>query len=293
MRPDLLTGGDARGDGQALDGPAPGLPVDPEAGGGDEQGSAGPAVEVGVDAGGERFVPRWASYGRNLAVGRSYTMSVPSNDNWGAGDPDGKRLTDGIVGPFYAGGVTPMYCLGWDDGQVVDITVDLGEPQRCGGFRIHLGGGWPWWDALKGEVKDTVEVLTSTDGEQYSSAGSFDLNPRRKDLPINLMLPDEETLGAYLFDLALPEPIEARFVRFHLTAKRSVCVSEVQVLDQIRSEPFDLRIALPDERPPGSGEAPKVLTPNGRPVPAPQAQANSAEPLGEPVLDPFRISVLA
>jgi len=246
----------------------------------------------GVDAGGERFVPRWATYGRNLAVGRSYTVSVPSNDNWGAGDPDGKRLTDGIVGPFYAGGVTPMYCLGWDDGQVVDITVDLGEPQRCGGFRIHLGGGWPWWDALKGEVKDTVEVLTSTDGEQYSSAGSFDLNPRRKDLPINLMLPDEETLGAYLFDLALPEPIEARFVRFHLTAKRSVCVSEVQVLDQIRSEPFDLRIALPDERPPGSGEAPKVLTPNGRPVPAPQAQANSAEPLGEPVLEPATLRSL-
>ncbi|HQK92892.1 MAG TPA: right-handed parallel beta-helix repeat-containing protein, partial [Armatimonadota bacterium] len=246
----------------------------------------------GIDAGGERHVPRWVTYGRNLAVGKPYTVSVPSNDDWGAGDPEGKRLTDGIVGPYYAGGVTPTYCLGWNDGQVVDITIDLGERQHCGGFRIHLGGGWPWWDALKGEVRDTVEVLTSTDGEQYISRGPFDLNPWRKDLPINLMLPDEETLGAYLYDLALPEPVDARFVRFRLTARRSVCVSEVQVLDEIRSEPFDLRIALPDERPPGSGEVPKVLTPTGRPIPAARAQANSAEPLGEPVLEPATLRSL-
>ena len=34
---------------------------------------------------------------------------------------------------------------------------------------INLSAGWPWWDALKGQVKDTVEVLTSTDAKQYTS----------------------------------------------------------------------------------------------------------------------------
>ncbi len=57
------------------------------------------------DVGGEKFVPRRVSYGRNLAEGKRYTVSIPSGNNWGAGDPEGKKLTDGIVGPPYAGGV--------------------------------------------------------------------------------------------------------------------------------------------------------------------------------------------
>jgi hypothetical protein len=43
-------------------------------------------------------------------------------------------------------------------------------------------------------------------------------------------------------------PVEARYVRFKVTPERALTVSEVQVLDFIRYEPFDLRIALPDER---------------------------------------------
>jgi hypothetical protein len=67
----------------------------------------------GRDVGGEKFRWRWATYGTNLAVGKPYTVSLPSNDNWGAGDPEGKKLTDGVVGPPFAGGVYPMYSLGW------------------------------------------------------------------------------------------------------------------------------------------------------------------------------------
>jgi hypothetical protein len=37
-------------------------------------------------------------------------------------------------------------------------------------------------------------------------------------------------------------------VRFEVTPERSLTVSEVEVLDFIRYEPFDLRIALPDDR---------------------------------------------
>ncbi|MBM3497820.1 MAG: hypothetical protein FJX74_04030, partial [Armatimonadetes bacterium] len=251
----------------------------------------GPAAEHatgysdGRDAGGEKFRWRWATYGANLAEGKPYTVSIPSNDNWGAGDPEGRKLTDGVVGPPMAGGVYPMYSLGWNAGQTAEVTVDLGAPQACAAFRIAAGGGWPWWDALKGEVEDEVEVLTSLDGAQYASCGRVDMNPWRKDLPINHLLPDDESLTAYLFTLALPEPVQARHVRFAIAAKRMICVSEVQALDAIRYEPFDLQIALPDERTPDSGQVAQVLTPSGRPVPGALAARNAAEPAGEPVLE--------
>ncbi|MBM3476219.1 MAG: hypothetical protein FJX75_23350 [Armatimonadetes bacterium] len=238
-----------------------------------------------ADVGGEKFRWRWATYGANLAVGKPYTVSLPSNDNWGAGDPEGKKLTDGVVGPPMAGGVYPTYSLGWNAGQTPEITVDLGSPQTCAAFRIGAGGGWPWWDGLKGEVQDKVEVFTSLDGTQYTSCGRVDMNPRRKDIPINHMLPDDETLTAYLFTLAPPQPVQARYVRFAISAKRMICVSEVQALDSLKYEPFDLRIALPDERRPDSGEVAQVVTPSGRPMAAALAAKNVAEPVGEPVLE--------
>ena len=45
--------------------------------------------------------------------------------------------------------------------------------------------------------------------------------------------------------LLLDEPIEARYVKFAAKASRFLVISEVQVLDGVKSEPFDLRIALP------------------------------------------------
>ena len=63
-------------------------------------------------------------------------------------------------------------------------------------------------------------------------------------------------------------------------------MNEVQVPDFIRYEPFDLRIALPDERRPDSGGQPKVLTAAGRPVPAAIAARNIARPVDGPVLNP-------
>jgi hypothetical protein len=199
----------------------------------------------GHDPGGEKFVSRWVTYGKNLAVNRPYTVSVPSNNKWDAGDPEGTKLTDGIAGPPYAGGTSARSALGWDRGQKPEITVDLGEVKTCGAFRIQLGAGWPWWDALKGEVQDKVEVLTSVDGTNYSSSGLFNLNLRWKDLPANHFWPDEERIGAHLYELIPPLPVQARWVRFQITPERSLTVSEVEVLDEIRYEPFDLRVALP------------------------------------------------
>jgi hypothetical protein len=205
-----------------------------------------PGYSDGRDVGGEKFVPRWVTYGRNLAGGQPYTVSAPSKTNWGAGDPNGKKLTDGVAGPPYAGGISPSFGLLWEQGQNPEITVDLGAAQLCRAFRIQLSAGWPWWDALKGEVKDRVEALTSTNGTEFASQGFFELNLRWRDLPVNLMWPDEETLTGYLYELVAPRPVLARYVRFKITPARMLTVSEVEVLDAIKSEPFDLRLALPE-----------------------------------------------
>ena len=204
-----------------------------------------PGYSDGRDVGGEKFVPRWITVGKNLAQGKPYTVSVPSNAQWGAGDPDGKKLTDGIVGPPYAGGVAPRNGLCWNKGQNPEITLDLGRTEKCGAFRIEIGAGWPWWDALKGQVKDQVELLTSLDGHTYQSQGQFTLNLRWKDVPANYFLPDDEALTGHLFELAPPAPVQARFVRYKVKPERTLTVSEVQVLDAIKYEPFDLRLALP------------------------------------------------
>jgi len=201
----------------------------------------------GKDAGGQRHVDRWVRYGRNLAEGKPYTVSVPSATNWEAGDPQGTKLTDGVVGPPYAGGIGPRYALCWDQKARPAVTVDLGSVQRCAAFRIHLSAGWPWWDAMKGQVKDAVEVLTSADGREYAGQGFFELNLRRKDIPINHMMPDDETATGFLYALVPPQPLDARYVQYRITPARTLTVSEVEVLDSIAYEPFDLRIALPDE----------------------------------------------
>jgi hypothetical protein len=213
--------------------------------------SGGPDSRLGYsdgqNAGGETYVPRWVTYGKNLGRGKAYTVSVPSGNQWGAGDPQGNKLTDGIAGPPYPGGTAPQSALCWDKGQNPTVTVDLGAPQPCGAFRIQLGAGWPWWDALNGEVKDKVEVLTSLDGGEYQSRGCFDFNLRWKDLPVNHFWPDEEVIAAHLFEHALSAPVDARFVRFQITPARILTVSEVEVLESLRYEPFPLRLALPDE----------------------------------------------
>jgi hypothetical protein len=193
----------------------------------------------------KRLQDRWVTYGKNLAEGKPYTCSTPSATNWQAGDPEGKILTDGVVGPPYTGGAAYRYGALWSKGQRPVVTVDLGRVEKCAAFRIQTGG-YPWWDALKGEVRDRVEVLTSMDDGRYVSQGFFDLNLRWKDIPVNEMWPDEETLCGPNRLLAPPQPVQARYVRFALAPERFLSVSEVQVLDSVTYEPFDWRLAPPD-----------------------------------------------
>ena len=202
----------------------------------------------GNDAGGEKWVGKWVAYGTNLAEGKPYTVSVPPSENkWGAGDPDGKVLTDGRVGSSYSGGASykegPLYNKGTNP----EIVVDLGQPQKAAVFRIHIHG-YPFADAVKGQVKDQVEVLVSNDGKDFTPAGKFDFNLRWKDVPVNYMWTDEETFAAHNHTLALDKPVEARYVKFKVTPARMLVISEVQVLDGMKSEPFDLKIALPQSK---------------------------------------------
>ncbi len=200
----------------------------------------------GKDVGGEKWVGNWVTYGKNLAEGKPYTVSIkPSENGWGAGDPDGKKLTDGVVGSNYSGGSSykegPLY-----DKTNPEIVVDLGSPQKAAAFRIHIHG-YPFQDALRGQVKDACEVLVSNDGKDFKSVGNFDFKLRWKDLPMNFMWPDEETLGAYNHVLQLKEPVEARYVKYAVKSSRKMVITEVQVLDGVETRPFDLKIALPAE----------------------------------------------
>ncbi|MGE5607794.1 MAG: hypothetical protein ACM359_00925, partial [Bacillota bacterium] len=211
------------------------------------QGSRGPVTygySDGKDAGGEKFVGQWVAAGRNLALGKPYTVSSPSETSWGAGDPEGKKLTDGVKGPPYAGGISYQYGLVWNDKKNPVITVDLGAPAACASFGMDFHG-YPWWDVMKGEVKDKVQVLVSEDGQAYRPVGYLHTDWRWRELPVNHMWPDEETITGATFRLIPEKPVTARFVQYKVENARIFCATEVEVLESIRRQPFDLRIALP------------------------------------------------
>lgn len=205
----------------------------------------------GKDAGGEKFVGKWQTVGKVLTVGKKYKLSAPSSKAFGASDDaNGTLLTDGMVGGFEVGGLVPRDGISWSDKEgSPDITVDLEKAEKLGAFRIHLTAGWPAPDALMGQFKDKIEVLTSADGEKFASQGFFNLNMRFKDVAWNYMLPDIERLQGYNFELILPKPVEACYVKYKVTpsAGHNMVITEVQALDFIKYEPFDMRLALPDE----------------------------------------------
>ena len=121
----------------------------------------------GKDPGGAKFVPKWIDHGENVAIGKTYALSEPSLTNRGAGDDLGRKLTTGAGGPSYG---APSYASGalWKENANPIITLDLEKVTQCASFGLNFHG-YPWWDALKGQVKDSVQVLTSIDGKNYES----------------------------------------------------------------------------------------------------------------------------
>jgi hypothetical protein len=226
----------------------------------------------GTDAGGQKYVHSRRVDGTNVAKNRPYTLSrAPSGFQASAGAANTTLLTDGIVGAPGTGSTSYWWGQCWSAGQDLDLQVDLGSPQSLHAFRAHLFG-YPFWDALKGEVQDRVEVLTSEDGVIFVSRGLLQTSLWKKDIPINHMLPDDEKATAWNFERTVATPVSARYVRYHTTPKRILCVSELQVLDRVDSEAFDLRIAPPDIAPPLENRPPTIT------ITSPQASAIDTTP---------------
>jgi hypothetical protein len=150
---------------------------------------------------------------------------------------------------------------------------------------------------LKGEVEDKVEVFTSLDGKEYMSRGYLKTDLRWKDFPANHIWPDDEAITAATFRLVPDRPVTARYVRFKVTSTRYFDCTEIEVLDSLKSEPYDLRIALPDEwsaadpqppareiRDPQNEDAASESAPGAK-QPARQANRQATRPLGEPMLE--------
>jgi hypothetical protein len=200
----------------------------------------------GIDAGGQKHVPRQQRVGTNYATGRPYSFSrPPSGFQSSAGASNVTILTDGVVGAPATGGISYWSGQCWTSGSTVDLQLDLGQPRAVGAIRAHLLG-YPAWDAFKGEVQDQVELLTSIDGVSFTSHGMLPTSLWRKDLPVNYMLQDDEKGTAWNFEKLLAAPVSARYVRYRMTPRRHLCATELQVLDRIDYDAFDLRIALPD-----------------------------------------------
>ena len=251
------------------------------------QGVNGPVTygySDGIDVGGTKFQDRWVTFGNILSTGKSYTCNKVSRTDWGAGDPDGTKLTDGVVGSSYTGGTAMGMGAIWKSdtppvGVPVKITVDLGSARQCGAFRLHTFG-YPWWDSMKGQQKSQAAVYTSTDNVNFVHSGTFNLNLRWKDIPANYMWTDEESFCAHNFEVILPSQVSARWVQFQLWPCASpsyfMDVSEVQVLSGITYAPFDLKLAPPPAFAgggAGGGSSPGVAAPEAPAVKKPVNKA--------------------
>ncbi len=209
----------------------------------------------GVDAGGQKYVHTRRTDGTDLARNRPYTISRPSSGfQSSAGAGNSTILTDGVVGAPATGGTSYWWGQCWSSGHDVDIQIDLGTARAVGAIRAHLFGS-PFWDAFRGQVQDRVEVLTSLDGAAFVSQGLLQTSLWKKDVPINHMLQDDEKATGWNFERRMASPVQARYVKYHITPKRTLCVSELQVFDRVTYAPFDIRIALP------ASPAPAVVKP--------------------------------
>lgn len=202
----------------------------------------------GEDVGGEKWIGEWEQRGRNLAVDKPYTLSHDPSGQWGGDDPDRRKLTDGVVGPAHSGGVSYQTGAVWSPNTNPVITVDLEEPTEAVSFGLNFHG-YPGHDPLKGEVNEEIEVLVSEDGETFRSLGYLDTRVRWIELPVNFMWPDDEHLRGHTYRLIPDDPVTARYVQYRIRSGRHLCVTEVELLDRLTREPYDLRLALPADAP--------------------------------------------
>jgi hypothetical protein len=202
------------------------------------------------NAGAKKYVGTWVTYGKDIALGKKYTLGKPSVECWaGCNDKDLTRLTDGYIGNPTGGGSYWSKSAGWDDRTPeVSIDLDLGQESPCAAIGLSSCGD----DALAGRLasNQTVEVLVSSDGKDFKSIGMINFSLRYKNIPYNYMLQDEETLPGGAFYVPLRESVSARYIRYKVKFKGGMFfTTELLVHDSITVKPFDVRIALPGELP--------------------------------------------
>ena len=81
--------------------------------------------------------------------------------------------------------------------------------------------------------------------EAARAGGAVALEHYRRELAVSLK-PDRSpvTEADREAERTIAAPVSARYIRYHATPKRILCASELQALDRVDAEPFDLRIAL-------------------------------------------------
>ena len=149
----------------------------------------------GKDAGGEKWVGKWVTYGKNLAQGKPYTLSVPpSENNWDAGDPETeeadrrpRRLE--LLRRHQLQG-RPALEREAPSRRSPSTSATRRRPPRSASTSTATRRR----TRSRAKVKDEVEVLVSNDGKDFKPAGKFDFNLRWKDIPVNYMWTDEETV---------------------------------------------------------------------------------------------------
>ena len=198
----------------------------------------------GKDVGGARHLGQWVTYGKNLAVGKSFEASLPSVAEYNAAPFEKKVLTDGIVGPCHLWSWSAGHL--WRPQSNPTITLDLGSPSRCAALGLNF---LDMGDLLRNNLaaRTRIEVLVSDDNRTYRSLGPIHTQLRLKDRPVNIPAPDDGSYGAFSFFLVPEKPVTTRWVRFRVNSPGFFCCTELFALDAFRAEPFDFRLTLPDE----------------------------------------------
>lgn len=182
-------------------------------------------------------------WGKNLALGKRYTFSLPSGDNWEGGDPEMTKLTDEVVASTYGGGTTYRWGPIWAPNQNPVITLDLERPETIAAARIHVTG-YPY-DLYRGPFC-TVEILTSEDGVTYQSQGSFQTKMRAIDLDGDFLNQERGGFESLVFPLIFRQPVKARYLQYRITNPEMFFdTSEIMAYDEVRTEPWYEPLAMP------------------------------------------------
>jgi hypothetical protein len=197
----------------------------------------------------KKYVGTWVTYGKDVALGKKYTFDQKNFDMGDTVDKDFTRLTDGYVGPFQNSGACWTHAAGWTaPAPEVNIDLDLEKETNCAAIGMKICGD----DALAGKMKNNfaVEVFVSPDNKDFKSIGFINADARYKDLPYNFMLEDDEIMSGGNFYVPMDKPVKARYVKYRIKVIGGIFfTTELFVHDSVTVKPFDIGIALPDEKP--------------------------------------------